>query len=374
MAQNLNQVPPNLDVWQVGGRTFLVRMNDRISPPIPMVWEVEDQDRYQALGIQKVDRTFGSWDEFYRTGASMWGGSLELRNIAHDPLEAVYGNWDALVRVRPYLDDSQVVTLFMQAAMEGRTVQDFELQGTNWYRTHTDTERQWLLMNAADPATANKLISDNRLRIADMFAQSGVDNASPELAQLVADKITQGTWSEAYAVTQIKLLADPFAGGDLDAELKAFQRGLDTTRSREDVVRGLVNEWLGPAYAKNWSNEHVESWAGRLRNNPDGQQDLVDILRRHRLALFPEYQNENLSYEDIAGPWRGVFANVWGQTPDETDSFFEQVVRMNDRAGAEKLLRSEGLKRNNRTVVEDLMSNLNGAFGGQIRRADPAIV
>lgn len=374
MAQNLQYVPPNLDVWEVGGRTFLVRMNDRVTPPIPMVWEVEDADRRAAIGIERVDRTFGSWNEFYQTGALKFGGSLELWNTSVDPLEGVYGNWEAEVRVRPYLLDPEISTLFVQAAMEKRGITDAELQGTTWWRTHTPQERQWISLNAADPAGANRLISDQRIRFADMFAQSGVDNASPELAQLVADHVTQGLWSETYAITQVRLLADPMAGGTLDPELTQFRTGLDTTRGEEDTVKNMVNTWLGPAYASNWGAENISSWAGKLRNDPDARLELQEILQKHRLALYPEYANPNLTYEDIAGPWRGVFSSVWGQTPDETDKLFTQILRMNDLGGAEQLLRSEGLKRNNRTVVEDLMSNLNGAFGGQIRRADPAIV
>jgi hypothetical protein len=47
---------------------------------------------------------------------------------------------------------------------------------------------------------------------------------------------------------------------------------------------------------------------------------------------------------------------------------------MNDLAGAEQLLRTEGLARNNQTVTKNLLSDLNGAFGGQVRRADAAIM
>lgn len=370
----LTQVPPNMQVWDVQGTIFLVRMNDRVQPPIPMVWHVRNEQDYAAHNIQRIDRRFNSWDEFYQTGALRFGTTIELPESEHDPLETIYSNYETEVRVKPWLADPQILTLWMQAALEGRAISDAELQGSNWWRTHTQTERQWLSLNAADPATANQLISDQRSRVALMLQQSGVDNASPELAQLIADKWTQGAWSETYAITQVRLLADPYAGGTLDPALKAFQQGLDVTMGEEDTVRNTINQWLGPAYASTWGEENIASWAGRLRNNPDGIQELQNVLRQHRLALYPEYKDPTLTYEDIAAPWRGVFSQVWGQTPDETDKLFTQIVRMNDLGAAEKLLRSEGLKRNNRTVTERLLGDLNQAFGGQIRRADPAIV
>ena len=372
MGQQLNQVPPNLDVWEVGGKTYLVRMNDRVSPPIPMIWEVTGEDR-TALGIKKVDRKFGSWDEFYKTGALNFGNSRELVNTKEDPVETIYSNYESEVRVKPWLADREILTLWMQAALEGRSISDAELQGSTWWRTHSDTERQWISLNASDPATANALIADNRIRVADLLRAAGIDDASPALAQTIADKWTQGSWTEAYATTQIRLLADPHAGGTLDDALKSF-RGGDTTREGEDQVKDLISEWLGPAHSSTWSKANIDSWAGKLRNDPDAKLELEDSLRKHRLALFPEYDNPNLTYEDIAAPWRGVFSQVWGQTPDETDALFAKVVRMNDLAGAEKLLRGEGLKRNNQTVTQNLLSDLNGAFGGQVRKADASIV
>jgi len=210
--------------------------------------------------------------------------------------------------------------------------------------------------------------------VADLFAQAGVDNASAALVEKVADLWTQGLWSETYAVGQIRLLADPNLGGTLDPVLTDARTGLDTTRAREDTVADMLNTWLGPAYAGSWSPDSVASWASKLRENPDDARvELEAILKQHRLALFPEYTNENLTYEDIAGPWRGVWSQEWGGTPDETNPLFAQIVRGNDLASATQLLRTEGYKQNNPTVISRLMGAIGSAFGGQVRRADPAI-
>jgi hypothetical protein len=42
--------------------------------------------------------------------------------------------------------------------------------------------------------------------------------------------------------------------------------------------------------------------------------------------------------------------------------------------GVEQFLRKEGLKRNNQTVTQRLLGDLTGAFGGQVRKADQAIL
>lgn len=372
MAQNLNQVPPDAEVWDVAGTHFLVWYNTNVDPPIPMVWKVESSDRRQSLGFTKSDRTFDSWDDFHKTGALRFGGSIELANTTENPLDVIYSDYATEVKVKPWLAEPEILTLWMQAALEGRSLTDAELQGTDWWRTHTDAERQWLSLNASDPATADQLIKDNRLRVANLFSESGVANASQDLVNQLALKMTTGEWSEAYAISQIKLLSDPQAEGTLDATLKDFRSGLDTTREGEDQVRSMINTWLGPAYAGNYSDEWVDRWAGELRNDPDARMELEDMLRSQRLALFPEYKDKNLTYEDIAAPWRGVFQQVWGETADETDPLFSRIVRMNDLEAAQEVLRDEGLERSKTQVVDSLVSGL-GVFGGQVRRADPAI-
>jgi hypothetical protein len=228
-------------------------------------------------------------------------------------------------------------------------------------------------LNASDPATANQLIADNRARVADLFKAAGVSNAGQALINTVADKWTTGSWSQIYATNQIQLLADPQAEGVLDPELDPFNENVDTTREGEDVVRNMIQTWLGPAASEHWTQDNIEKWAGKLRSDPDARIELEEALRKHRLALFPEYENPNLTYEDIAAPWRGVWSNIWGQVADETNPLFSKIVRLNDRSAAESLLRKEGLKQGNQSVAQNLLSGLE-VFGGQVRKADQAVL
>lgn len=370
MAIELNQTPPMDEVWKVGDVWYLVRFVPG-EPPIPIVWRVRADD-VEALGIKKANRTLDQ-GEFNRTGALPMGDSRELLNTTEDPVDAIYSNYKTEVRVKPWLADPEILSLWMGAALEGRSISDAELQGTEWWRTHTEGERQWLSLNASDPATAQQVIADNRARVSDLLTQAGVDNASQDLITTIADSWTTGSWTETYAVNQIRLLADPHLDGDLDPTLRDFRDGLDPTRVGEEDVRQMIQTWLGPAHGANWNDEHIASWASRFREDPDARLELTEVLRRHRLALFPEYENENLTYEDIAAPWRGVWQQEWGGVADETDPLFSRIVRANDVSEARRLLRTEGLERGNNSVAQRLLSELGPAFGGQVRSADPAI-
>lgn len=376
MPQDLHQVPPGAEVWEVEGRHFLVWYVPFTDPPVPLAWFVSSSEERQALGIdtKKIDRKFKSWDQFYATGVLRHGDTRELVNTRVHPWELLKQHYEQEVAIKPYLADPEILALWAAAMMEGREITEGELKTTNWWRTHSQAERDWLLLNASDPATAERLISDNRLRVADLLRSAGVANASEALINLIADNWTQGKWTEVYATQQIRLLADPYAEGELDPELRGMTEGLDRTREREDEVRQMIQRWLGPAYAANWTDQHIAEWAGRLRNDPDAKQELEDVLRKHRMALFPEYDNPNLTYEDIAAPWRGVVQQIWGQTADETDPLFMRIVRTNDLATAEQILRTEGLRRGIGTVVNDVMAAATSAFGGGVQESHQAVM
>ena len=376
MPQDLHQVPPGAEVWEVEGRHFLVWYVPFTDPPVPLAWFVSSSEERKALGIDtnKIDRKFKSWKQFYATGVLRHGDTRELVNTRVHPWELLKQHYEQEVAIKPYLADPEILALWAAAMMEGREITEGELKTTKWWRTHSQAEREWLLLNASDPATADRLIRDNRLRVADLLRSSGVANASEALINLIADNWTQGKWTEVYAMQQIRLLADPYAEGELDPELRGLTGGLDRTREGEDEVRQMIQRWLGPAYAANWTDQHIAEWAGRLRNDPDAKQELEDVLRKHRMALFPEYDNPNLTYEDIAAPWRGVVQQIWGQTADETDPLFMRIVRTNDLATAEQILRTEGLRRGIGTVVNDVMAAATSAFGGGVQESHQAVM
>lgn len=368
MPQDLINVPPNAEVWRVGQDFWLIYYVPNTQPPVPMGWKVPPAE-VAALGISGQDRTLAPTD-FSRTGVLDMGITTEIPRTAEGvhPFDVMVREYQTEVKVKPWLADPEILSLWAGAAMEGRGITSAELQGTDWWRTHNSAERSWISLNASDPATANQQIEANRLNVMSMMSDMGIDNASAELIDFVADRWTTGAWSQAETVTQIQGLSDPYARSTLSPDLARFVQGLDTTRGREEEVRSLVNRWLGPAYASGWNADTLARWAGEFRNNPDAETELTEILRGQRLALFPEYTNSNLTYDDIAGAWRGVWQQAWGEAPDETNPLFTNIVRMNDIAEAQRLLRVEGLRQNNATVGANLLSDVAGVFGGQIYR------
>lgn len=339
---------------------------------IPMLYEASEKELQAIFGPGRtIKYDFqGSTKEFNKTGAMEWGSVKELSNQTDNPFDSWAAAVDAQAEVRPWLRDDEVLSLIASALLEGRTVSEAEFQQTEWWQSHNQAQRQWLLTFEADPSTAKQMMSDARLTVADQLSAYGWGEAPADVINYIADQWITGNWSQTFANAQIKAMTDPYSKIKLDAGLskKLGQRTPGVDDRETERVRNLVNTWLGPTYG-NWKDDQIGRWASRLRNDGDAEEELVATLRKQRLSLFPEYDNESLTYEDIAAPWRNFWSQEWGQSADETDKLFTKVVRMNDVNEAGKLLRSEGLKREVGKVTQDFQTSMMEAFGGQVRGA-----
>ena len=370
MGQTLNGVGGAPEVWLVDGAHWLVYFVPETDPPVPIAWQVRDQAELDSLygptrSVQD-DRTLTT-EQAVASGWLTWGFSTELANTTEHPWDIFAQTWEVESQIRPWLQDPEVLALSAAAFLENRQVTEAELKTTDWWQTHSEAERDWLLLNMSDPATAERLVQDTRLITADAMSQAGINNAGEGLINFISDRVTQGLWTQEYAQIQIRNLAEGGTLGPLDTDLQRLielaEVPLDTTMRREDEVRDLVARWLGPAHAAGWTDENYATWGGKLRNDPDARQELEQLLQQQRLVIFPHVENPNLSYEDIAAPYRTVFQRVWGQQPDETDEFFLQLVATNDVNTAQQKLREEGLKVGNRQVTEDAVSAMGQSFG-----------
>jgi hypothetical protein len=123
---------------------------------------------------------------------------------------------------------------------------------------------------------------------------------------------------------------------------------------------------LGPVHPPN--ERQIRRWSRQWRTNPEeARADLTARLRQQRKALYPEYEDDSLTYDDIAEPWRGFMAQYWGQTPDETDNVFQKLIKLNDSVEGGKLLRQVGYKRGNETVQREMLGSLMDTIGGPRR-------
>lgn len=386
----IGQIPGNWELYQMGDKYYLVYQvpTGADSDTIPIAYEADVLDITQYFGWNVLELEENvvrelSVAEFQSAGGLVVGFFEEIdltTSFWEDPFEHWLTQLNEAAILAPWLLDPEIMALAAAAYLEGRSLTQAELAATDWWQNHNVAEREWLVLASSDPAEADKIMEANQLVVEDMLTQAGISNADTlmfrdengnevSLAQWLARVYTTGSWSQIQLDTQIKLLADPLLDGDRDETLMGLLAGhedfLDVTQSDEDRVRDLFLKWLGPLYGA-VSDQVVAEWASQFRNDPDTQIRLEEMLAGQRVALFPAYDDRTLTYEDIAGPWKGLFMSTWGEVPDETDPFFTNIVNLNDATKAAQALRSEGLVRGNGQVLEDAVTDLSSAFGGGV--------
>jgi len=372
-----NNIPENGLLWNVDGNFYIVYevpgANGELyaGNPIYMAYELKDNDVFSA-GLLTQGETAPQPNAimnkaFFDSIAIVTGNTDQLSADIDNPFASFVETINEQAQVAPWITDPEMIALIAEAAVEGREVSDAEWQSTNWYQTHNDSQRQWLRTYYADPSTATQLTTDAQIAVANSLQAAGVSNAPEALINWVAGKFVSGDWSQTYTTEQISLFSDPYATGKRDTEFENYLSstaltGLDRTTEREREVRELYTKWLGPSLGKLTDKETAEI-AGKLRDDPDYEDALIQSLKQSRLAAFSNYTNPELTYEDIARPWRNLTASVWGQTADETQGWWQEMMKSNDFAKAQNTLREKGLELDVTQVTQDATQALQQALG-----------
>jgi hypothetical protein len=362
-------LPGKPEIWQNSetGMHYIVYMVPGMDPELPMMWEVpkpEDLESFFGDEGIVIDRT-GNNQDFVNAGALDFGTVDEVVLRGENPYAGWESQFERERKVLPFLDDPEVAAIMASAWMEGRAPTEAELAGAKWFYEKTGGEQQWYTLLATQPETAKQLQASNRLAVTRQLEQAGVYEPSDTMINYVADKWTTGLWTDEMVNNQVSLLADPLKAGERDQGMMDSLEGKtwDTTIDNERFVGEEVRRWLGPTYGQ-WSDEQITDWAARIRNDPDGKDQLTNELSRQRQSVLPQYANPDLTYEDIATPWRNLAFNTWGQNIDESSDTFNQILAANDAGVSSQLLREEGLTQGVKQVEDNFMADISDSFGG----------
>ena len=381
-------IPTGAEYWNVDGEYYIVYYIPGTNTPIYYDSSLEDlKNIFGPVEFPGIEQTIKSptaeeWNSAIRFGDSLELADPNVYNPEVSPWSSFIDTIATESKIRPWLQDAEMIERLAEATLEGRTVTDAEWQSTNWWRTHTQAERDWLLLaqsNATDftsvlTADAERKIQDDKAAIKNLMEQSGISNPSDELVSWVGQKLTTGLWSDSYVAEQVKVLSDPTLETNMDVELDNFITSgaidYDTTRAGESQVKRLSKEIMGPVFGGNLAESQISKWAGMIRNDPDAEIEIRDKMMSMVKGLFGENTAEGLTYEEIAAPWRGFTSNVWGGTLDETSNLFQNVIKANDITKANQLLYTAGLQDGGSEKIKtEVKNNIVGAFGGgSVRR------
>ena len=382
----------------ITGSNFDGRMGSQI-------WQDSTGQKYLAFGIPGTNmfiRYKASDDElasFFTTGmpdvrtinedAEDWNNSLWLGSFIEigtdiikgesNPLDSLVDNFAKIKKVQPWMEDDELYSLYLEGIVEERDIADYEWQGTEWWQTHTKEQRDWLLTSqgkgiGALPADAQALLDNNKIKAKQLLNQYGVTNAEEvvnadgdTLVDFFATQLTTGAWTELNWINQAKGLGDPLAGIERDNQLVGWLENMDETMTISETQAGystaqaLAQKWLGPNFA-NFEESNLAEYAGIIRNAESQEIGIAAVeekLKNIRKALFStDMYEENLTYEDIASPWRNYSFQFLGQRMDETSSDWINVLKTNDQEKINSILLEYGLNNDVETVFDKVTDGI----------------
>ncbi len=322
-----------------------------------------DEQSFREVSEEDIALTvpFGNIAELY---------DPELLQSGLTPWEGFVGYLDKEAELRPWLEDEEMVFLLAEATLEGRVVTDAEWKTTNWWRTSTQGQRDWLLVSQGKPldelpADAKSKLRDDKIAIRDALLEAKISNPSDELVNWISYKLTTGGWTPAYTINQIDLLSND---GDIDEDLSSFISGdgitIEGTRAGETKVENIYTEILGPVFGQ-MNDQLRRTEANKLRNDPNYEFNLREKLIGQKKSLFPQYA-ENATYEEFATPWLNFTNNAWGEQVDPSSVQFQEVLTLNNSVEASKYLTQQGLDLGKSKVVNEALQGLK-AFGQGVR-------
>lgn len=361
-SQNL---PGGYQVWNINGVPHLIYTVPGSNTP--MAWKVTD-NLQDVIGSTKVDKNLTSKDAA-KAGVLVMGRYSDLKNTEKHPFDSFLDTINERATIEPWLKDPEVLAQAAEAYLEGRPISLTDLRETTWYNSRTDKERDWIKRAAeAAPAELKSMRKDSEDLMRRTLLDAGVSDPPAQLVRFLVEKDLTGAWSDVQVTQQITAVADPYSGVTMDSSLKAAMKGLDLVTRADDVraMKQRVKDWIGP-FANSYTDKQLQEWAGMLRNDPNGEMKLDDILRGQRMALLPEYDNPDVQWRDVSAPWKSWLENSWGEEVADDDDVLLKVVRANDVNEAGRIALSEGMKRGVGGATDKVTSAMSQAFGNGTR-------
>ena len=373
-GRQLNNVAEGAEVWRVGNKSLVVFMVPGTEDdPVYMSWEVSsDEDLEAMFGPDNpiVYTREMSQTQYNRMGVLDFGETDELPATEKNPFAGWEQNLKTQAVSQPWILEEDYQALMAMAILEGRALTQAEIKTTDYWQRTNAAEKQWMALYHGEPKEAERLLEDNKRTVRQMLIDAGAGTEPPQsVIDHIATQWTHGKWSESYARSQVKAITDPYSKVDIDESLAPIVEAdpLTQTIDQEDRVRELVHQWLGPMFGS-WDQNTIAEWAGRLRNNPEAEQQLVEHLKDQRVAVLPEYEDREISYQAIANTWKQYWIGQWGQNPDEkNDNLWLKVLKANDTEEAGRMLRKEGYNRGVEKVVTDMNALTRRSLGGTVR-------
>lgn len=245
-------------------------------------------------------------------GGSVAKTQTPVPTIDPNVLAQQYGYAAALFNSEPELKN-----LFARAVKEGWTADRFQagLANTTWWKTHSKTQRDYILKSFNDPASFKQDKDNMAFKINELGAQLGVTGLmnTVDLDNLSFEAVKNG-WSDAELKYHLANLVHMSPEGVLGGQGGQFQQKMASL--------GWAN---GVRLDQNW---YLNYYKGILQGTTSEEQAQAWI-RNQAAAIFPAFRDQIMAganVMDIANPYIQSMGNILEVNAGDLDLFDKDII------------------------------------------------
>jgi hypothetical protein len=205
-----------------------------------------------------------------------------------------------------FLGDAEIGPLLRRAAAEGWTPQrlEAELTKTNWWRTTTESQRQFDATMQQSPAQAQQQIAARQAEIQSLAQSLGVPVKPERLTEMATDSLRYGWNSEQIrnAVTS-------------DFDYQGGEQGLAGQSARR--IKELAGQYLVPI-----SDQMLDRWTEQIVSGMADEESFRSYLVEQAKSLFPGMSgalDRGVTVAQYADPYKQIVARELEVNPESVD-------------------------------------------------------
>ena len=242
------------------------------------------------------------------SGSSAAASPGETRMTPSETAES-YGFVQALFNANPELKK-----LFGQAVKGQWTSQKFQasLRDTKWFKTHSQTERDYLTLQYGDPATA-------KLKLAQAVTR----------AKTLAASLGSGVSSQAISTAAYNIVAKGWTNQDAQYYLGQY------ITFKNDGTGGSAGQALDTLHQFSYSmgiknsDKWYQDFARNIARGSSTAEDAESAIRKQAMSLFPQWQKQiegGQTVADIANPYMQSMSQIL-EIPPGSVNLFDPTIK-----------------------------------------------
>jgi hypothetical protein len=244
-------------------------------------------------------------------GSFTKSGGVVVPELSAAELAEQYGFTSAFLNANPELKK-----LFSKAVAGGWNATRFgaSLKNTTWFKTHSETEKKFLVLKATDPATAKAQFDQAQVTARQLAEKMGIrDQWADKYVTNAAYKIVSNGWSEA----QVRFYLGQYV--NLDKGIHQGEAG-EAWDSMSSYAYSMGVSMSGDWYAKN---------ARSIVRGAATLQDFKNEIQQNAISLFPQWSkqiSDGQVVSDLAQPYMQSMSQIL-ELPGGSINLFDPTVK-----------------------------------------------